>query len=184
GYVYQGVPAGLPTVPTLETATQVKSFTKILDVIGASEKAHVIGEGISRMSLPLVSSANKRKLFTTAVHESAQTEVRTILKLENIRGKGAAPVHNVFLNMPEDESNKESHLVGTVSLFGMESASKASSHSSGSGLSIEVDITEEIGKLRSMPNWKDEQIEVSLEPRRSREEDVDISIGRISLYSE
>ncbi len=183
GYVYQGVPATTPTQKIMENFA-TERMIKPLDIIGATEKAHVIGEGTTRMSLSLLSQSKKQKLMTEAVHESAESPVHTVLKLENIQGKGAAPIYNIYLNASGDVQEDDDHLAGSVSLFGMENSSTASTHSSGSGLNLEIEVTDLMNKLRSMPNWNDDQLEVSMVPRRAKEKDVEISIGKISLYSE
>jgi hypothetical protein len=86
--------------------------------------------------------------------------------------------------VPEDGGNKESYYAGSISFFGVEEASIPSVHHSGSGQHYALDVTELMNKLRSLPNWKEKQLDVSIEPTHDMDKNTSVKIGRISLYSE
>ncbi len=182
GYTYQGVPAGTRSLESMDTS-QLKDFSLPLEVVAASNTKLALGSFKTSVLLQL-SPSRKKKADFEATPETLTKPKITILHFENITGKGVPPIHDVYINVPEDESNKESYYAGSISFFGVEEASTPSTHESGSGQHYAMDIGELMNTLRSLPNWKEQELNVQLEPTRDMGKDTNVSIGRISLYSE
>ena len=108
----------------------------------------------------------------------------SILHFENVTGKGTPPIQDIYLNVPNGLGKKDPHYAGSLSLFGVEQASKPSLHSSGSGQHYTLDVSKLMNNLRSLPNWKEDQLDISIEPAREMDDSSSVKIGRISLYSE
>ena len=99
-------------------------------------------------------------------------------------GKGVPPIHDVYVNVPEKGGDKESFYAGSLSFFGVEEASTPSAHQAGSGQHYALDVSDLMNRLRSLPNWDENAMNVSIEPSQEINDKASVSIGRISVYSE
>lgn len=188
GYVYQGVPPGVPTQASKRSFAMsifegTNDFSRPFDVVAATNTTLALNGGKAAVKLALA-AAPRRSMKFAAMEAATDTAVTTTLHFENITGKGVPPIHDVYLNAPDGAGDKESYYAGSVSFFGVEEASTPSVHQSGSGQHYALDITDLMKQLRSRPNWNDQELDVSLEPSREMGADTAVSIGRISLYSE
>lgn len=182
GYTYQGVPSDTLVLERADKSRKV-DFTLPLEVIAATNTPRILGSLKTIVPLVLGPSRRKRAVFE-ALNEIDSQPKTTILHFENITGKGVPPIHDVYLNVPEDDSNKEAYYAGSISFFGVEEASVPSTHQSGSGQHYALDISELMNKLRSLPGWNEQELDVSIEPTQEMDDDAYVEIGRISLYSE
>lgn len=182
GYTYQGVPSGGQKLLRGAQAKQA-DFSMPLEVVAATNKDVTLGSQTTVVPLPLSPSRQKKANFK-GISKAVEKPQTAILHFENVTGKGRPPIYDVYLNVPENAKDKESFYAGSVSFFGVEEASTPSLHSPGSGQHYALDITDLMNQLRSLPNWKEQQLDVSLEPTRKLAEDTFVKIGRISLYSE
>jgi tyrosinase len=185
GYTYEGVPPGLPLMEHANAAKML-DFSQPLEVVAATNNNLSLSSVKTRVSLKLAPSRRQKLNFATTNSEEALTAKpqTTFLHFENVVGKGVPPIHDVYINVPEEDGDKEVYYAGSISFFGVEEASIPSAHHSGSGQHYALDISELIYKLRSLPSWQEEQLNVSIEPSWDMEESANVSIGRISLYSE
>lgn len=181
GYTYQDVRPGLPTVERF--AMEKPDFSVPLEVVAATNKRVALGAQETVVHLKLTPTKRKVENFR-AMNESLDKTKTAILHFENIKGKGVPPIHDVYLNVPANERNKDAYYAGSIAFFGVEEASKASMHQAGSGQHYALDITGLMHILRSLPNWQEKQLDVRLEPTREMGADTNLTIGRISLYSE
>ena len=187
GYTYEGVPADIPVNEEALVMTKLKSFPAMpLEVVTASVKAHSLTGQKSTVSLSLSSDkkSSVRLKGLAATAEVGGEPTRTLLRFENIKGKGLVPIHSVYINLPEGENSTQSYYAGSLALFGLENASTSDSHNSGSGLTEHFEITELMDNLRRLPNWSDDKLDVQIVPDREMSSDAEVTIGRISLYSE
>lgn len=185
GYTYEGVPNTTPEILTTEEMDSLVPVSMPLEVVAASESAFNLSGMKSMHSLQLPSSEKSRKLFSVReVSRRASAPTKTMLQFENIKGKGVAPIHSVFINVPNEKGEVHSHLAGTISFFGLEDASASDEHNSGSGLIEVVEVTKLIEELRSQPNWDENKLDIEIRPNRKVDDGVKVSVGRISLYSE
>lgn len=182
GYTYQGVPAGSPALKGAKLFAKSK-LTMPLEVVAATNTRQNLGALKTIVSLGLSPSRRKMANFAS-MSKALSTPKTTILHFENIIGKGVPPIHDVYLNLPKDGKDKESYYAGSISFFGVEEASTPNAHQSGSGQHYALNISKLMNKLRSLPNWKENQLEIHIEPSWEADKDASVSIGRISLYSE
>lgn len=185
GYTYEGTAPGVPTLSKVNFIKTLKKidFTMPLEVVAATNKQLSLSSATTIVPLKLTPPPRK-KANLTFIDKVFDVPKKTILKFENIKGKGAPPIQDIYLNVPETVAEKKSYYAGSISLFGVEGASRPSLHHSGSGQNYALDITDLMNKLRSLPNWDERQLTISIEPMRPMDEDAAVKIGRISLYSE
>jgi tyrosinase len=185
GYTYEGTPSGVTILPALKHVEllQKTDLAMPLEVIAATNKSQPLSSAKTVVSLKLTPSPRKQA-NVLALNEVAKSPQTTILKFENVKGKGAPPIQDVYLNLPDKDGNKESFYAGSISLFGIAGASTASLHSAGSGQHYALDVSELVNKLRSLPNWNEQQLDVTIVPMRPMDKGSSVTIGRISLYSE
>jgi tyrosinase len=181
GYTYEGVPATTQTLESMDTAG-LKDFSLPLEVVAASNTQLNLG-GRKNVQLEMVPSGKAASVNEGGL-EGFSAPKTTILHLENITGKGVPPIHNVYINMPEAASNKKAYYAGAVSFFGVEMASTPSAHEAGSGQHYAINITKLLNTLRAQPGWNEQQLNIQFEPIEEMDADTNVSIGRISLYSE
>jgi tyrosinase len=182
GYTYRGVAPGTPVLKRADI-TGAMDFSMPLEVVAATNKRLILNSAKAIVNLKLSPSRLKVSNFT-AINEAIAKPPVTILHFENITGKGVPPIYDVYLNVPESDGNKESYYAGSLSFFGVEEASIPSLHQSGSGQHYALDVSELMNKLRSLPNWDESKLDVSIEPTRELDKGASVTIGRISLYSE
>jgi len=176
GYVYQDVPPS--AAPVFESAEAAPDFSEPLEIVAASNKKLNLESAATSVTLTIVPPRKEKPRMESA----SDTPATTILHFENIKGKGQPPVHDVYINPPES-GDKEAYYAGSLGFFGVEEASTASTHHSGSGQHLALDISELVAKLRTEGDWKGKKLNVVLEPTRKLEEGEKVTIGRISLYS-
>jgi tyrosinase len=188
GYTYEGLPAQSATL--LQESNKLFSEAKQplgmpLEVVAASNKSLSLEKGLSKITIPLTPSKLKSeglKLFSE--RSVASEKKRMLLRFENIKGKGLPPVYSVFINALTEEDRMITHYAGSLALFGLERSSSTDEHHSGSGLTEQLDVTDLIVELRKLPNWDESKLDIHISPNREVNQDVEVSIGRISLYSE
>ncbi|MNJ84945.1 Tyrosinase [compost metagenome] len=183
GYTYQGVPAG---VPLMERSAKLKSavdFSLPLEVIAATNEHYKLGASKTLIPLSLASKP-KSRAGLKAMSMSSNKPKTTFLHFENITGTGVPPIHDVYLNLPDGSADKDAYYAGSLSFFGVEEASTPNTHQSGSGQHYALDISSLINKLEGSSNWKDDELDISIEPTYQMDKDTSLTIGRISLYSE
>jgi len=184
GYTYQGVPPTNPKPKKVGLAKQAPAdFSIPLEVVAATNKDVTLGSQPTTVQLPLSPSKQKVANFKSLTKVAAKPQTE-ILHFENVTGQGRPPVYDVYLNAPQNAKDLEPYFAGAISFFGVEEASTPSLHSPGSGQHYALDVTDLVNKLRSLPNWKEQELDVSLEPTRKPSADAHVKIGRISLYSE
>lgn len=118
---------------------------------------------------------------------------RVFLRIEGLKGSAAAPVYEVYLNVPTGESPTEHPELraGLVSTFGLaETAQKDDLHD-GSGLTKVLDVTRIRDALEREGRWDPGRVQVSFAPlvptRDSGEDDfeqaeaADIRAGQITF---
>ena len=185
GYTYEGVPSEVPARSSEEIMENADLATMPLEVVGATDSGHKLDGKNSKVSLQLASSGSSRKNLTRKVVSEGLTQsTKKMLHFENIKGKGVAPIHSIYINTPDGNGQVQSHLAGTIAFFGLEGASVADEHHSGSGLTEIVEVTKLIEELQSQPNWDESKLDVEIRPDREMDEGVEVSVGKISLYSE
>ena len=73
---------------------------------------------------------------------------------------------------------------GSIALFGLRRASLKDGEHGGSGLSLELDITDIIDALHLEQAFEADLLDVRIQPDQSISDGEEISIGRIGVYRE
>jgi len=136
----------------------------------------------------LVSLAGERpgQLLARLADTTADTlPHRIYLALENIRGTCDATVLSIFLNLPEGALPGEHRelLAGSASLYGLRRASMQRGENAGGGLSSVTDLTRVICVLLAAQYLDPSKIRISIVPQHPLPEGVEITIGRIALFT-
>jgi len=182
GYTYQGVTPAAPALAPVNLLQRI-DFSTPLEIVAATNKQTSLSSAKTTVQLKLSPAPRKKENFA-AVTAALKTPPKTFLHFENITGKGIPPIHDVYLNAPDGGKGRESYYAGSLSFFGVDEASTPSLHQSGSGQHYCLDITNLMNKLRSLPNWNEQQLDVSIDPIRPMAKGTSVKIGRISLYTE
>jgi len=177
GYTYQGVAPSVPAPEAESFIIENMESSMPLEVVAASNKQLKLGSETTTVQLKL-NAPRKKKVKLEAIHEPETT----FLHFENITAKGSPPIQDVYINVPEDAGEKKSFYAGSLNLFGVAESSIADLHHPGSGQHYALDVSELMNELRTLPNWKEEKLDVSIEPAWKME-NASVKIGRISLYS-
>lgn len=183
GYTYQDVPQAAPIPKHEFEVLKTSDFSMPLEIVAATNKKVNLSSAKTVVHLKL-DPPPKKKASLAFMEKAPDKPQSTILHFENVTGKGVPPTQDVYLNVPDDEGNKESFYAGSISLFGLEASSTPGLHHSGSGQHYALDVTELMNKLRTLPNWNEKQLDVSIEPAWEMDNDASVKIGRISLYTE
>ncbi|HEX2125205.1 MAG TPA: tyrosinase family protein [Thermoleophilaceae bacterium] len=91
---------------------------------------------------------------------------RVFLRVEGVTGTAAAPVYDVYINLPPGEAPAE-HLelrAGSLSTFGMTEASQSDDVHDGSGLTTVLDVTSVRDVLEQEGRWDPARVQVSFHP--------------------
>jgi tyrosinase len=98
-----------------------------------------------------------------AFHEPYQ---RVLLRLEGITGTIAAPMYNVYLNIPAGDSPEQhpERLAGTIATFGVPEASRSDAQHGGTGLTKVLDITAVRNTLAETGQWDPANLNVAFVP--------------------
>ncbi|MFD2645291.1 tyrosinase family protein [Pseudomonas japonica] len=141
-------------------------------------RVHLDKSGLAKVSRRLAAKS------LVAENAAAPKHERIFLNLENIRGQRNAVLIDVYVNLPQGEqpdTHPELH-AGSVSLFGVSSASDVNTSHGGSGLSASLEITQVIEVLRQGGDLDLAHLQVSLFPDQNLFDGDDITVGRISIY--
>jgi tyrosinase len=94
---------------------------------------------------------------------------RVYLNVEGIEGEAnPGTVYAVYVNLPDDDdedTDPETHYVGTINFFGIEAAGDVDQdHPGGPGLRFAFDVTELVDELRDQGIWDPSQMTVTFAP--------------------
>ena len=185
GYTYEGVAPSAPGAVTKAAKGAVagrKMAVMPLEIVDATQKAQALTAQPSRVSLSLSAKKASRKSAKTVSKQEGGK--RMMLRFENIKGTGLVPVQSVYLEIPGEDGIPQAYLAGSLALFGLERASTADEHHSGSGLSEHLDITELVNSLQDSGKFNADKLDVLIQSNRPMPNESSVSVGKISLYSE
>ncbi len=106
---------------------------------------------------------------------------RVFLKLENIRGKDGSGVFDVVLHKPDAPAGSTGTRAGSISLFGLEKASKPGGAHAGNGLTKTLEITQAVDAMK-LDAEQAKSIDVEIVPRSDVREEDKIKVGQVSVH--
>ena len=148
-----------------------KSSTELL---GTHDQTLKVGSAGVRATVKLNSTV-KNTMLETLASAAKQAPDRAYLQLENVRGTRDANTLDVYVN---------GQSAGSIALFGLRRASLKDGEHGGSGLSLELDITDIIDALHLEQAFEADLLDVRIQPDQSISDGEEISIGRIGVYRE
>jgi tyrosinase len=149
------------------------------ELAGATDGSIPLGTGKASARVALAAPARRKGLVAAAPGEG-----RTFLNIENITGSGPPGSYKVYVNVPkgEDPADHPGHFAGTLPLFGIGEQSSEEGTHGGSGLTLVLEITDLVKRLRKEGGWSDSDLNVDFVPLRPAAAGADVRIGRISVY--
>lgn len=183
GYTYEGVTAATTTGANHLAQVIPMRSSAPPELVAASEEPQQLGSQAHTMNLALPQGQKfnqARSANMTAMRAMPAQE--TFLNFENIVGTGVPPVYDVYLKPPGATENSKEYFAGSLPMFGIEAASVADEHQSGSGTHYVLQVNELLDQLRSRSDWKEDALQVTLAPRTPLKPGASVTIGRISLY--
>ncbi len=87
---------------------------------------------------------------------------------------------NVFLSHPNptvDTPEDDPHFAGTFGLFGLQS------HAAHEGMSVQVELSETVARLRAANRALGRQVDVQLIPVDAADDDLELNLGRVNIVT-
>jgi Common central domain of tyrosinase len=156
-----------------------------VELLGASGTGlRLSADSPVRATVGLDSQTRKSVSASLAGAESLGQPDRVFLNLENIVGDNDALRLGVYVGPadPAAAAASPAQLVGTVSLFGVENASRSDAAHGGNGISAVLEISHIIDSLHLADNFSADELAVEVVPFGDVPEGAEVTIGRISLY--
>jgi tyrosinase len=155
------------------------------EVLGSNDKEIALGpkpvkSRITFAARPL--QAVNRSFTAAAMRADTPGEPdRVFLKLENIRGKDGSGIFDVVLHKPGAPAGSVGVKAGSISLFGLEKASKPDGAHAGNGLTKTLEITEAVDAMK-LDAEQAKNIDVEIVPRSDVREEDQIKVGQVSVH--
>jgi len=113
-------------------------------------------------------------------------EQRLYLNIENVRGEAPSGMLDIRIGVKPGvtEDHGQQEYVDSLPLFGLKLASDADGPHGGNGLSFVIDITDTVHLLTRSADIGPGDLEVSIVQPDPGEGAQEISVGRISIYSQ
>lgn len=183
---YDDLTRGTGVAPGAEAVVRVKMGSpesQSVEPIGANEEQVRVGGAPVRTQLTLESASMSAGVASMGATETGKEVSRLYLALESVRGKAPSPLLDVYVNLPDgaDPHGHPEHLAGSLTLFGLNVASRPDGAHGGNGLSYTLDISDLVQRLANAGNFNPSQIRVTLVPGEQISEESAITVGRISV---
>jgi tyrosinase len=163
----------------------VAKKTRKAELLGSNDKAIALGPSPVRSRITLAS--RPLKALTASFTGSAMRlntpgePDRVFLNLEKIRGKDGSGIFDVILHKPDAPPGSKGVKAGSISLFGLEEASKRSGPHGGNGLNKTLEITKAVDAMNLDPA-KAKDLDVEIVPRSDVRKEDAIKVGQISVH--
>lgn len=155
------------------------------ELLGSNDTEVPLGPEAVRSRVKLANRplANFSESFTPSAikAETPGEPDRVFLSLENIRGKDGSGIFDVMLHKPDAPAGSAGMKVGSISLFGLENASRPDGDHGGAGLTKTLEITKAIDAMK-LDRTQAGTLDVEIIPRSDVRAEDDIKIGQISVH--
>ncbi|ADZ93170.1 tyrosinase family protein [Marinomonas mediterranea] len=152
----------------------------MFDTIAATTKPFLLGSQSTSAQLEFLPEKQRAAQVPVLGASNSQTPNQVIIVLDNVTGSGVVAPVSVYVKA---SANSERVLVGKIGLFGLTQSSTPSVRHAGTGISIELDVTDALQQLRSQTNWNLENLQIELEPGRELG-NASVTVGRVSIKAE
>jgi tyrosinase len=183
---YDNLSKGTGLIPGAVAVARVKmgpSNQQRVEPIGANSAVVSVGGTPARTQVDLEPQATAAGVAAMGATERGQEVARLYLALESVRGSAPAPLLEVYVNLPEGadpQAHPELH-AGSLTLFGLNVASRADGGHGGNGLGYTLDITELAKRLQQSGNFDPSRLRVTLVPGEGITDGKPITVDKISV---
>lgn len=165
------VPPGAPSPFEMAIVEELEVSKEEPNLVGATSRPVVLEGDLTSAKVAVAPPPPTEP----GLMEAEAVPARTYLSIENIVAEGPAVPYRVYLKKAE---GGEQQLVGTLPMFGVREASRAESHTGGSGLDYVFDVTDVLERIGPQ-----NEIEVVFAPK-SGKTPAAIKVGKIGFYRE
>jgi tyrosinase len=160
-YTYDTLPA--PRPPSRGEATPAVPRSQPV-MIGRNDQPVVLGRAGATTELQLGALPDA---IVAADDEPGPRVHLDVADIEGSRNPGI--VYAVYLNLPDRaaEQDRDAHLAGVLSFFGIEQANATPSRGAagdGHGMRYSFDVTDLVDRLRALPDWDPAHLQVTVVP--------------------
>jgi tyrosinase len=119
---------------------------------------------------------------------AAARPARAFLNLEHVTGAGTLPKYDVFIDAPslaQGSTPASPVFAGSLSLFGVQRASRSGGAQGGSGITTVLEITDALEQLRRTRGWDESGLRVTFRRRERPGQPAptgNLQVGRVSVY--
>jgi tyrosinase len=192
GYTYSGLPAPAhpPAPAELEEVAPVSDELPA-EMVGANEEPVVLADAQAASSRVALSAPRR------AADIGGEQPSTVYLNVEDVEGEdNPGLLYGVYLNLPPGETPDpdDSHFVGLLSFFGIESAPPGEGSEKDDEaphrLRYVFDVTDTVADLTARDHWNPDELHVTFAPvgvdaeRQPEQPPPPVRIGRVSLFVE
>jgi len=183
---YDNLSKGTGLTPGAIAVARVRmgpSAQQTVEPIGANSTVVSVGGTPARTLLNLEPRATAAGVAAMGATQPGQEVSRLYLALESVRGSAPAPLLEVYVNVPEGadpHAHPELH-AGSLTLFGLNVASRPDGSHGGNGLGYTIDITELAKRLQQSGNFDPNHLRVTLVPGEEITNDEPVTVDKISV---
>ncbi|MFJ4347547.1 tyrosinase family protein [Pseudomonas sp. NPDC089401] len=175
-----GVKPGASAVARVNMGSPEK---QIVQPIGANAAVVTVGAASVNTRIDLEPTATAKGVASMGATTAGSEVTRLYLALEQVRGSAPSPLLEVYLNLPAgaDPAGHPECLAGSLTLFGLNAASKTDGHHKGNGLGYSLDITDLAQRLEAAGDFDPDHLRVTLVPGEQISDAAPITVERISV---
>ncbi|BAN53785.1 MULTISPECIES: tyrosinase family protein [Pseudomonas] len=151
--------------------------------IGANASVVTVGAAPVVTHVDLDPASTRAGVAALGASVAGEQVTRLYLRLESVRGKAPSPLLDVYVNLPAGappENHPELH-AGSLTLFGLNVASKTDSGHGGNGLGYTLDITDLAQRLMASGTFDPAHLQVTLVPGEQISANTPVTVERISV---
>ena len=183
---YADLSIGTGVTPGAEAVARVKMGApdqQSIEPIGANAAVVRVGGAPVRTQVDLDQQATTAGIAAMGAMEPGKEVTRLYLALESVRGSAPSPLLEVYVNLPEGvdpQLHPECH-AGSLTLFGLNVASRPDGGHAGNGLGYTIDITDLAQRLTDAGDFDPNHLRVTLVPGEQISEAKPVTVDRISV---
>lgn len=183
---YDDLSAGTGVIPGADTVARVGMGSpeqQRVEPIGANASTVRIGAAAVLADVALDALAATSGVAAMGAMQPGKKVTRLYVALEGVRGAAPSPVLEVYVNLPPavDPGLHTDRLAGSLTLFGLNVASRLNGPHGGNGLGYTLDITDLAQRLLVAGEFDPTRVRVTLVPREQISEDAPVTVERISI---
>lgn len=183
---YDDLTKGTGVTPGAEIVARVKMGSpdaQSVEPIGANAEVVRVGAAAVQTQVDLEPAAASAGVKSMGAVELGKAVSRLYLALESVRGAAPSPLLDVYVNLPAgaDPQAYPELLAGSLTLFGLNVASRPDGPHSGNGLSYTLDITDLAQRLVDAGDFDPNNLRVTLVPGEQISDKSAVTVERVSV---